>query len=278
MRTPFGTVYLVGAGPGDPDLITVKGLKLLRAAEVVVYDRLVHPDLLEEINPLAERIFVGKAAGGHTCPQHEINQYLIDHARRGRMVVRLKGGDPFVFGRGGEECLALAAAGIPFRVVPGITSPISVPAYAGIPVTHRNVSSAFTVVTGHSCELSEDPDWAALARAGTLVILMGLKRLPEIAEILIRSGSSPDTPAAVIADGTTENQTVVVGTLRDIASKSRHLDPPATIIIGDVVALRPWIAWFDEGSSIHRRGSARIPEREAVLSAVPHHKPQVFAS
>jgi uroporphyrin-III C-methyltransferase len=278
MRTPFGTVYLVGAGPGDPDLITVKGLKLLRAAEVVVYDRLIHPDLLDEINPLAERIYVGKAAGGHTCPQHEINQYLIDHARRGRMVVRLKGGDPFVFGRGGEECLALAAAGIPFRVVPGITSPISVPAYAGIPVTHRNVSSAFTVVTGHSCELSEDPDWAALARSGTLVILMGLNRLPAIAETLIRSGSSPDTPAAVIADGTTENQTVVVGTLRDIASRSRHLDPPATIVIGEVVALRPWMAWFDEGPSLPRRSAARVPERDAVWSAVPHHKAQVLVS
>ena len=242
-----GTVYLVGAGPGDPDLITVKGLKLLRTADVVVYDRLIHPDLLDEINPRAERIYVGKETGSHSSPQEEINRYLVDWARRGRMVVRLKGGDPFVFGRGGEECVALAAAGIPFQVVPGISSPIGVPAYAGIPVTYRGLSAAFTVVTGHSCESAEDPDWAALARAGTLIILMGLRRLPEIAGTLIDSGSSPDTPAAVIASGTMHNQTVIDGTLRDIADKTRHLEPPATVVIGDVVSLRPFLSWFNEG-------------------------------
>lgn len=241
-----GTVYLVGAGPGDPDLITVKGLNLLSVADVVVYDRLIHPGLLDHATPAADRIYVGKMPGRCSCPQDETNQILIDQARLGRSVVRLKGGDPFVFGRGGEECLALAAAGIPFQVVPGITSTISAPGFAGIPVTHRGVSSSFTVVTGHSCAGGEDPDWTALARAGTLIVLMGLRRLPTIADHLIRSGMDPETPAAVIASATTGDQETVVGDLRTIGPRSRHLDPPATVVIGEVVALRPWIAWFDE--------------------------------
>lgn len=246
MRRPAetGTVYLVGAGPGDPDLLTVRGLKLLRIADTVVYDRLVHPDLLHEGRPGAELIFVGKASGRHTFSQEDINQILVDHARKGKAVVRLKGGDPFVFGRGGEECLALAAAGIPFQIVPGISSSISVPAYAGIPVTHRGVSSSFTVVTGHSCLEGDDPDWISLARAGTLIILMGLRRLPKIAEILINAGINVDTPAAVVASGATNEQVVIDGTLGTIGGLSRHLEPPATIVIGDVVALRPWTSWF----------------------------------
>jgi uroporphyrin-III C-methyltransferase len=244
-----GTVYLVGAGPGDPDLITVRGLDLLGVADVVVYDRLIHPALLERSHPAAERIYVGKESGDHTCSQEEINHILIDQARLGRSVVRLKGGDPFVYGRGGEECLALAAAGIPFHVVPGITSSISAPSAAGIPVTHRGVSSSFTVVTGHSCRRGEDPDWTALARAGTLIVLMGLRRLPAITEQLIASGMDPSTPAAVVASATTRDQTTVVGDLRTIGIRSRRLDPPATVIIGEVVSLRPWIAWFDEQPS-----------------------------
>lgn len=241
-----GTVYLVGAGPGDPDLITVRGLDLVRTADVVVYDRLIHPELLERSSPDAERVYVGKEPGRHSIPQEETNEILIGRARSGRSVVRLKGGDPFVFGRGGEECLALAAAGVPFQVVPGITSPISAPAYAGIPVTHRGVASSFTVVTGHSCTSSEEPDWTALARAGTLIVLMGLRRLPDIAEQLIASGKNPETPAAVIASATTGDQETVVGDLRSIGERSRHLNPPATVVIGDVVSLRPWAAWFDE--------------------------------
>lgn len=241
-----GTVYLVGAGPGDPDLITVKGLNLLRVADVVVYDRLVHPELLDRTRPGAERIYVGKKPGERSRPQEETNRILVDKARLGRSVVRLKGGDPFVFGRGGEECLALAAAGVPFQVVPGITSPLSAPSAAGIPVTHRGISCSFTVVTGHSCAAGDDPDWAALARAGTLIVLMGLRRLGKIANRLIASGSDPETPAAVIASATTGDQETVVGELRTIGARSRHLDPPATVIIGEVVALRPWVAWFDE--------------------------------
>lgn len=182
MTTP-GRVYLVGAGPGDPGLMTVRGLDLLRRAEVVVYDRLVNPCLLDEAPATARRVFAGKHAGAHCLPQERINTLLIDHARRGRSVVRLKGGDPFVFGRGGEEALALAAAGIAFEVVPGVSAAVAVPAYAGIPVTHRGTGSSFAVVTGH-----EDPekaatavDWARLATAvDTIVVLMGLRSLPRI--------------------------------------------------------------------------------------------------
>lgn len=247
MRRPVesGIVYLVGAGPGDPDLLTVKGLKLLRTADTVVYDRLVHPGLLKEVRADADQMFVGKSSGRHCVRQEDINHLLVEHARLGRVVVRLKGGDPFVFGRGGEECLALAAAGIPFRVVPGISSATSVPAYAGIPVTHRNVSSAFTVVTGHSCREGDDPDWISLARAGTLIILMGLRRLPTIAGILVDAGIDASTPAAVIASGATHEQVVVEGTLESIGRRTRHLESPATIVIGHVVSLRSWISWFE---------------------------------
>lgn len=240
-----GTVYLVGAGPGDPELITVRGLSLLRRAGVVLYDRLVHPDLLEAAPPEAERIFVGKAPGRHACPQEAINDLLIEKAREGIVVVRLKGGDPFVFGRGGEEALALAGAGIPFEVVPGVSSAVSAPAYAGIPVTHRGVAHAFTVVTGHTCDLpGGEPDWAALAQAGTLVILMGLARLPHIARDLLDRGHAPGTPVAVVSHGTTGAQTVVEGTLLDIADRAAALRSPATIVIGEVVNLRSQIAWF----------------------------------
>ena len=251
-----GTVYLVGAGPGDPDLITVRGLKVLRLADVVLYDRLVHADLLEEVRPDAERIYVGKAPGNHTLSQGSINDLLVERARRGLLVVRLKGGDPFVFGRGGEEAMALAAAGISFQVVPGISSALSVPAYAGIPVTHRHISSAFTVVTGHACHAGDDPDWVALARAGTLVILMGLRRLPAIAATLIEAGIDASTPAAVISSGATENQAVVEGTLEDIGRRTRHLSSPATIVIGQVVGLRSWLSWFESPA---RSGGDGVP-------------------
>lgn len=263
-RIDPATVYLVGAGPGDPDLITVKGLNLLRIADVVVYDRLIHPDLLRHARRSAELIYVGKAPNQRSSRQMEINQTLIDHARLGRIVVRLKGGDPFVFGRGGEECLALAAAGIRFQVVPGIASPVGVPAYAGIPVTHRGIASAFTVVTGHTCR--PDAGWPAPDRIGTLVILMGLGRLPRIARDLVESDWPGDTPVAVIESGTTGQQRTVVGTLVDVAERAKGLEPPATIVIGEVVSLRPSIAWLDDRRAEHSDLFAHTPPVEALAS------------
>ena len=236
------TVYLVGAGPGDPGLITAKGLELLRSADVVVYDRLVAPSLVAEAPPKAERVFVGKAphGGGADRAQDEINALLVDRARRGLMVVRLKGGDPFVFGRGAEECEALQAAGVPFHVVPGVTSAIAVPAAAGIPVTHRRVASAFAVVTGHECDGVSSLDWEALARVPTLVVLMGLSALPEITARLLEHGADPDTPAAVIASGTLPTQRTVVATLATLADRvaEEGLEPPATVVVGEVVRVR----------------------------------------
>jgi uroporphyrinogen III methyltransferase/synthase len=244
-----GRVYLVGAGPGDPGLMTVRGLEVLRRARVVVYDRLVDPALLDEAPRGALRVFAGKRAGAHCLPQAQINALLVEQARRGRVVVRLKGGDPFVFGRGGEEALALAAAGIPFEIVPGVSAAVAVAAYAGIPVTHRGLASSFAVVTGH-----EDPgkgaakvDWAGLATAvDTLVVLMGTKSLPRIAATLMAHGRPPDTPVALIRWGTTEAQETVVGTLGDIVARaaSAGLVPPVLAVIGAVVSLRERLGWF----------------------------------
>src|SRR6059058_2840584 len=231
--SPFGrggTVYLVGAGPGDPGLITAKGLELLRSADVVVYDRLVSPALLAQAPAEAERILRG-------TDQQDVNALLIDRAREGLNVVRLKGGDPFVFGRGAEECEALRVAAVPYEVVPGVTSATAVPAAAGIPVTHRRVASAFAVVAGHECDGRSDLDWEALARLPTLVVLMGLSALPDIVARLRAQGAAADTPAAVIASGTLPEQRTVVGTLEDIAdlAAAARLEPPATIVIGEVV-------------------------------------------
>jgi uroporphyrin-III C-methyltransferase len=241
-----GKVYLVGAGPGDPGLMTVRGLQLLRVAQVVVYDQLVNPVLLEEVAVDAERIFVGKQAGRHCIAQSEINSVLINYARRGCEVVRLKGGDPFVFGRGGEEAEALADAGIVFEIVPGVSSAVAVPAYAGIPLTHRDYASSFAVVTGHEAIKSKSSvDWAKLATAvDTLVILMGLHNLPAIVAKLVAHGRSPETPAAVIHQGTTEQQETVIGTLVDIVEKSAALKAPALIVVGEVVRLADKLDWF----------------------------------
>jgi len=241
---PSGKVYLVGAGPGDPGLFTVRGLELLKSAEVVVYDRLVNPALLEEAPAAALRIFAGKATGWHSLPQDEINRLLIAHAREGRRVVRLKGGDPFVFGRGGEEAEALAEAGVAFEVVPGVSSAIAVPAYAGIPLTHRKLSSSFAVITGHeACKEGAKVDWARLATGvDTLVVLMGLKNLPRIAAELTAHGRAPETPAALIRWGTTDRQEVVAGTLADIAEKA--FQAPAVIVIGAVAGLADRLGWF----------------------------------
>jgi len=249
-----GRVCLVGAGPGDPGLLTVRALERLREAEVVVYDRLVNPAILDEAPPEALRIFAGKRVGSHCLPQSAINALLVHHAEAGRFVVRLKGGDPFVFGRGGEEALALSKAGIAFEVVPGISSAIAVPAYAGIPVTHRGLASSFAVLTGH-----EDPskdgdavDWARLATAvDTLVVLMAVGTFPRIVGALLAGGRPPETPVALIRWGTTEAQEVRVGTLADIVGRARGLEPPVVAVIGEVVRLRQRLDWAVEVAEVN---------------------------
>lgn len=246
-----GKVYLVGAGPGDPDLVTVKALRLVREADVILYDRLIPDSLLSEARPDAEVIDVGKTPTKHRFSQDEINRLLVEHAAQGRIVVRLKGGDPFIFGRGGEEALICHEAGIPFEIVPGVSSAVAVPAYAGIPLTHRELSSSFTVITGH-----EDPTkpetsipYEVIARSrGTLVILMGVKQMPEIIGRLIEAGLPEDTPAAIIESGTMTGQRVVVGTARTLPELAAEADiqPPAITVLGEVVTLREaGVRWFD---------------------------------
>lgn len=239
-----GIVYIVGGGPGDPGLITVKGLDCLRCADVVLYDRLAAPELLNEVSVRAELINVGKEPKRHRRTQDEINALLIEKAREGKVVVRLKGGDPFVFGRGGEECQALAEAGIRYEVVPGVSSAIAVPAYAGIPVTQRDVTTAFTVVAGHTGGSESDIDWASISCTGTVVFLMGVEHLPEIVAQLVKQGRRTDTPAALIQEGTTQNQVVVTGTLSDIVEKAQGIRPPAVFVVGEVVRLHEQINWF----------------------------------
>ena len=243
-------VYLVGAGPGDPGLITVKGLALLRRADVVVYDQLANPELLKEVPAGAEILYVGKRAGDHAVPQGGINELLVARARAGLTVVRLKGGDPFVFGRGGEEAEELAAAGIPFEIVPGVTSAVAAPAYAGIPVTHRRYTTLVTFITGHedpAKEASTIP-WAALGQnPGTLVFLMGVKNLAENCRRLVEAGRVPATPAAVIQSGTTLTQRTVVGTLATIALRAQEagIKPPAVLVVGGVVELADSLKWWE---------------------------------
>ena len=239
-----GIVYIVGGGPGDPGLITVKGLDCLRRADVVLYDRLVAQELLTQASAQAEMIDVGKEPRRHRRSQAEINTLLIEKARAGKIVVRLKGGDPFVFGRGGEECQALAEAGVQYEVVPGVSSAVAVPAYAGIPVTQRGVTTAFTVVAGHTGASDSTIDWEAVSRIGTIVFLMGVEHLPEIVPQLIAHGRAADTPVALIQEGTTPNQLVVTGTLADIVEKARDLRPPAVLIVGEVVRLQEQLRWF----------------------------------
>lgn len=243
-----GIVYIVGGGPGDPGLITVKGLECLRRADVVLYDRLVPQELLTGVPPHTELIDVGKEPKRYRRSQDEINTLLIEKASQGKTVVRLKGGDPFVFGRGGEECQALAEAGIRYEVVPGVSSAIAVPAYAGIPVTQRGVTTTFTVVAGHTGGSDSHTDWDAIARMGTIVFLMGVEHLPEIVENLLVRGCGTDTPAALIQEGTTQNQFVITGTLTDIVEKTREVHPPAVLVVGEVVRLREQINWFGPGS------------------------------
>jgi len=239
-----GIVYIVGGGPGDPGLITVKGLACLRRADVILYDRLVAPELLNEVPAHAELIDVGKEPKRHRRSQTEINDLLIEKARAGKVVVRLKGGDPFVFGRGGEECQALAAAGIRYEVIPGVSSAIAVPAYAGIPVTQRGVTTTFAVVAGHTGGSDSDIDWAGISQIGTIVFLMGVEHMSGIVDQLMAHGRSLNTPVAVIREGTTDNQIVVTGTLMDIVEKAKNILPPAILIVGEVVRLREQIDWF----------------------------------
>ena len=247
------TVYLVGAGPGDPGLLTVKGRDLLAAADCVLYDGLVDGRVLELASPRARLIDVGKTgrSGGHPTTQTEIDSLLVAYGRTGACVVRLKGGDPFVFGRGGEEALILAAAGVPFEIVPGVSSAIAAPAYAGIPVTHRGLASSVTIVTGHEAPGKgrglAHVDWARLATAtDTLVILMGVARLAAITGELIAHGRPPDTPAAIVEEGTTARQRAVAGPLGDLPrlAAAAGVRSPAVIVVGDVVRLREYLAWF----------------------------------
>jgi uroporphyrin-III C-methyltransferase len=246
----MGKVYLVGAGPGDPGLLTVRGLELLRATPVLVYDQLVSLAILAEARA-GIKIYVGKQSGQHCIAQNEINRVLIDYARRGYDVVRLKGGDPFVFGRGGEEAAALADAAIPFEIVPGVSSAIAVPAYAGIPLTHRNYASSFAVVTGHPArDAKSTADWVKLASVvDTLVILMGIKNLPRITAEMLRGGVSPETPVAVIRWGTTDAQESVIGRLDHIAERAAHIESPAVIVIGKVVELSEQLRWLAAGDA-----------------------------
>lgn len=245
-----GKVYLVGAGPGDPGLITVKGLECLKLAEVVVYDRLVDDRLSAAFPETAEKIYVGKSREGHTLTQSGINQLLVDKALAGKTVVRLKGGDPYVFGRGGEEVEALVQHGISFEVVPGITTAVAVPSYAGIPVTHRGVATSFAVVTGNEdpTKKSSGVDWEKIAGgADTLVFLMGVENLSKIVEKLLQYGRLPETPVAIIMNGTRPDQRTITSTLKgivDLAEKEK-VKPPAIIIVGEVVKLRPVLNWFD---------------------------------
>jgi uroporphyrinogen III methyltransferase / synthase len=244
-----GRVALVGAGPGDPGLLTVRALERLKEADVIVYDRLVNPALLDLAPREALRIFAGKRVGAHCLPQAAINALLIHHAEAGRFVVRLKGGDPFVFGRGGEEALALSKAGIAFEVVPGISSAIAVPAYAGIPVTHRGLAASFAVLTGHEDPSKNDDavDWGKLATAiDTLVVLMAVGSFPKIVGALLAHGRAAETPVALIRWGTTEAQEVRVGTLGDIVGRAQGFEPPVVAVIGEVVALREHLAWSVE--------------------------------
>lgn len=244
-------VYLIGAGPGDPGLITCKGLRALSEADVVVYDYLAGDALMDHARPDAERIYVGKVAGNHAMPQADINRLLAAKAKEGKVVARLKGGDPYIFGRGGEEAETLADAGVPFEEIPGVTSAIAGPAYAGIPLTHRAAASSVTLITGH-----EDPtkpgsvhDWKALARsASTLVFVMGMKNLPNIARNLMDAGLKPDTPAALVHWGTTDHQRSLATTLADLPEAARRegFANPSVIVVGEVVRLRAKLNWFEK--------------------------------
>jgi uroporphyrin-III C-methyltransferase len=243
----MGIVYLTGAGPGDIELLTLKAHKVITEADVVIYDRLANPEILEMTKDGCEFVYVGKEDGRHTLPQDEINEVIYQNALKHNVVVRLKGGDPFVFGRGGEEGAYLHERDIDYEIIPGITSAISVPAYAGIPVTHRGVAVSFRVVTGHESpnkETSQIP-WENFKTDDTIVFLMGLHNLKKISSKLMEIGKPKDYPCAVISKGTTKEQSIVVGTLEDIVEKAKGVPTPALIIVGKVVKLRDQLKWFN---------------------------------
>lgn len=262
-----GKVYLIGAGPGDPRLMTIRGLEALGESDAVVYDRLINPGILSWAKEGAELINVGKARGKHSWTQAEINGLLAEEASKGKIVARLKGGDPFVLGRGGEEALALARKDIPFEVIPGVSSAIAAPAYAGIPVTHRKISSCFAVITGHEDPTKEESslNWEKLATGvDTLIFLMGVENLPYIISNLIKNGRPENTPAAIICQGTLPSQRTVVGNLKDIVKKANRvgLESPAIIVVGEVVSLRDGLRWYDNKPLFGKR----------VLVTRPHHQ------
>jgi len=244
----MGTVYLTGAGPGDIDLLTVKALRLVRIADVIIYDRLANPDILKEAKDGCEFVYVGKEDSRHTLPQEEINEVIYQNALKHECVVRLKGGDPLVFGRGGEEAIYLKERGIKFEFIPGITSAIAVPQYAGIPVTHRGVTVSFRVVTGHESKNKDHSQipWENYKTDDTIVFLMGLHRLERITSKLIEIGKPKDYPIAVISRGTTVDEKTVVGTLENIYEKAKDLPTPALIVVGEVVKLRDQLSWFEK--------------------------------
>lgn len=262
-----GKVYIIGAGPGDAGLITLRGIECLREADVVIYDYLVSKDLLKYARGDARFIYAGKQGGAHTLSQWEINDLLVKEAKAGNTVARLKGGDPFIFGRGGEEAEKLAEGGISFEIVPGVTSAIAVPAYAGIPLTHRGFTSTVAFVTGHEDPTKEksDIDWQALGRIGTLVFLMGVKNIEKIVKELKENGKPSKTPAALIRWGTTPRQEILTGTLSNIVqlARQRKFAPPAILVVGEVVDLRDTLQWFDQKPLFGRSVVITRPEKQA---------------
>lgn len=265
--TALGKVFLVGAGPGDPELITLKGKRCLEAADVVLFDELANRQILKFASTAATTIYVGKKPGKHCVNQSEIEALLIRHARRGKTVIRLKGGDPLVFGRGGEEALALSAAGIPFEIVPGISSAIAVPAYAGIPVTLRSLASSFAVVTGHKAS-GAGFEWAALAGSvDTLVILMGLGNLDVIMNALLGGGCPPERPVALIQSGTHDRQRVLGGTVVTIGALAARANfrSPTLIVVGETVRLRHQLGWFPKRLGEMPPPAADVDNGQAVL-------------
>lgn len=283
-----GKVFLIGAGPGDVGLLTLKAKRYISEADVILYDYLVGEEIVAFARVDAEIIYVGKKAGQHTLKQEEINQLLVDKAKEGKMVVRLKGGDPFLFGRGGEEALFLVEQGICFEVVPGVTSAIAVPAYAGIPVTHREYASSLCLVTGHESMDKMNLPWGNIAGIETIVILMGVSNLKEIAQKLLDLGKSPDTPVAIIHHGTTNQQKTIITTLDEIRLDTSSIHAPAIIVIGHVVKLREKLRWFEDKpffgkgilvtrpiSQVDSSGNSLLHKRMQDLGAIVYEQPTI---